>query len=211
MADPDAPWMLDDTPEDVPAEGEDGAPAEEAPVEVAPPVKKEPSPPPKKKYDTSDPWFDIQRAKKKYICRHWVRPKYLQYKYMEQYRRNYYDEYIEFLDKRNKGMESEPPKPQTWAERALRTYRKTLDRYWQNIMPVDYVFTKPAPNIHYVNMYRADHTREHFYRRHYDAIHHSEMWGARSDVPWNLIINYVPKPYKYIDQQDSYGTYDTAW
>ncbi|NEU33776.1 energy transducer TonB, partial [bacterium LRH843] len=50
MADPDAPWMLDDTPEDVPAEGSEEAPAEEAPA--PPPEPPKPEGPPPRKYNT---------------------------------------------------------------------------------------------------------------------------------------------------------------
>ncbi|XP_055378501.1 flightin isoform X1 [Condylostylus longicornis] len=53
--------------------------------------------------------------------RHWVRPQFLQYKYMYQYRHNYYNDVIDYLDKRDKGINRPVPKAQTWAERVLRT------------------------------------------------------------------------------------------
>lgn len=48
------------------------------------------------------------------------RPKFLQYKYMYNYRTNYYDDVIDYLDKKSKGENREIPRPQTWAERVLR-------------------------------------------------------------------------------------------
>ncbi|XP_011549682.1 flightin isoform X2 [Plutella xylostella] len=59
---------------------------------------------------------------KKLIFKHWVRPKFLQYNYMYDYRHNYYDDVINYLDRRNHGMAVEKPRAQTWAERVLRTY-----------------------------------------------------------------------------------------
>lgn len=52
------------------------------------------------------------------------RPKFLQYRYMYDYRTNYYNDVIEYLDKRAKGVSCEIPRAQTWAERVLRTHTK---------------------------------------------------------------------------------------
>lgn len=50
------------------------------------------------------------------------RPKFLQYNYLYDYQHNYYDDVINYLDRRNKGLLVEKPRAQTWGERALRTY-----------------------------------------------------------------------------------------
>lgn len=50
------------------------------------------------------------------------------YKYLYDYRHNYYDDVIDYLDKRQKGIERDAPVPQTWAERALRTYASKINR-----------------------------------------------------------------------------------
>lgn len=50
------------------------------------------------------------------------RPKFLQYNYLYDYRHNYYDDVIDFLDRRNSGSLALAPRAQTWGERALRTY-----------------------------------------------------------------------------------------
>lgn len=60
--------------------------------------------------------------------RHWVRPKFLQYSYIYDYRKNYYDDVLDYLDRRSHGITREPPRPQTWAERALRTYTQKLGK-----------------------------------------------------------------------------------
>lgn len=39
---------------------------------------------------------------------------------MYDYRLNYYDDVIDYIDKKDRGLKVEPPKPQTWAERVLR-------------------------------------------------------------------------------------------
>uniref|UniRef100_U5EF38 Putative flightin n=1 Tax=Corethrella appendiculata TaxID=1370023 RepID=U5EF38_9DIPT len=62
---------------------------------------------------------DFQKRKVQ-LYQHWVRPKFLQYNYMYNYRQNYYDDVIDYLDKRQRGIHSDIPKPQTWAERVLR-------------------------------------------------------------------------------------------
>lgn len=43
---------------------------------------------------------------------------------MYDYRYNYYDDVLEYLDKRNKGEQCELPRPQYWAERVIRTQQK---------------------------------------------------------------------------------------
>ncbi|KAL0279889.1 UNVERIFIED_CONTAM: hypothetical protein PYX00_001357 [Menopon gallinae] len=58
--------------------------------------------------------------------RHWVRPRTSQYSYLYDYRKNYYDDVIDYLDRRKSGMYRDVPRPQTWAERALRTYTQKL-------------------------------------------------------------------------------------
>lgn len=58
------------------------------------------------------------------LFRHWNRPTYLQYKYLYDYRHNYYDDVIDYLDRKTKGLNRDIPRAQTWAERVLRTYTK---------------------------------------------------------------------------------------
>ncbi|XP_008199783.1 flightin [Tribolium castaneum] len=62
------------------------------------------------------------------LFKHWIRPKFLQYKYLYDYRHNYYDDVIDYLDKRQKGLRRDIPHPQTWAERALRTYNSKINK-----------------------------------------------------------------------------------
>lgn len=56
-------------------------------------------------------------------CQHF-RPKFLQYDYMYDYRHNYYGDVIDYLDKKDRGITAEIPRPQTWAERVLRTVKE---------------------------------------------------------------------------------------
>lgn len=58
------------------------------------------------------------------LYRHWKRPTCLQYNYLYDYRHNYYDDVIDYLDRKTKGLNRDIPRAQTWAERVLRTYTK---------------------------------------------------------------------------------------
>ncbi|XP_036325962.1 flightin [Rhagoletis pomonella] len=102
--------------ESAPVEGEAGPAAAEE--EAAPPP-----PPPE----------DDGYRKPVQLYRHWVRPQFLQYKYMYNYRTNYYDDVIDYLDKKQVGVPREIPRAQTWAERVLRSsstgYGRDLDSY----------------------------------------------------------------------------------
>lgn len=53
---------------------------------------------------------------------------------MYDYRHNYYDDVIDYLDKKDRGIKSDIPKPQTWAERVLRTAHKWVDAHMSYII-----------------------------------------------------------------------------
>jgi hypothetical protein len=55
---------------------------------------------------------------------------------MYDYRLNYYDDVIDYLDKKDRGIKSEIPKPQTWAERVLRTVKEYVAQ--EQIQPDDF-------------------------------------------------------------------------
>jgi hypothetical protein len=61
---------------------------------------------------------------RKILYRHWSRPTTFQYDYNYDYRRNYYNDVIDYLDTKVKGLNRDIPRAQTWAERVLRTYTK---------------------------------------------------------------------------------------
>ncbi|KAF5292111.1 hypothetical protein FQA39_LY14066 [Lamprigera yunnana] len=77
--------------------------------------------------------FEYLDPDKLLIFKHWIRPKFLQYNYLYDYRHNYYDDVIDYLDKRQRGLNRDIPRAQTWAERALRTYtnKTKLDDYYR--------------------------------------------------------------------------------
>ncbi|KAK9878011.1 hypothetical protein WA026_020223 [Henosepilachna vigintioctopunctata] len=62
------------------------------------------------------------------LFKHWIRPKFLQYSYLYDYRHNYYNDVIDYLDRKRRGLNAEIPRAQTWAERALRTYSSKIDK-----------------------------------------------------------------------------------
>lgn len=58
------------------------------------------------------------------LYRYWKRPTSFQYDYNYDYRRNYYNDVIDYLDTKVRGLNREIPRAQTWAERVLRTYAR---------------------------------------------------------------------------------------
>lgn len=97
------------------------------------------------------------------MCRHWVRPTFLNYNYIYDYRRNYYDDVIDFMDRRQRGLTRETPRAQTWAERALRTY--TLKPKESEFVYYA-AFRKEKEHCYKVaHTYRAQHTNEFFSRK----------------------------------------------
>ena len=119
MAEEEDPWAFDenDTAETAPAPagGDAAPPPAEGGAEGAPPAEGE------AQGHTRPHAEDDSYRKPVQLYRHWVRPQFLQYRYMYNYRTNYYDDVIDYLDKRQKGVKREPPRAQTWAERVLRT------------------------------------------------------------------------------------------
>ncbi|XP_018332186.1 flightin [Agrilus planipennis] len=97
------------------AEGEGGAPAGEGEAQPKP---------------EEDEYLDPDKL---LLFKHWIRPKFLSYRYIQKYRENYYDDVIDYLEKRQKGLSRDVPRPQTWAERALRTYtnRTAKDEFYR--------------------------------------------------------------------------------
>ncbi|XP_071444841.1 flightin [Hetaerina americana] len=156
--DDESPNWMDDTPaeEGAPAEAADAPPLEGG--EAAPPAEGE-APPPQ---DETPPPPRPRDPNRPIYFRVWSRPKHLQYSYLYDYRHNYYDDVIDYLDRRSRGTSSpDIPRPQTWAERALRTYtqksrstheRSKDDELLSRIRMSNY-------NYHY-------HTREFFNRTH---------------------------------------------
>lgn len=88
------------------------------------------------------------------------RPKFLPYKYLYMYRKNYYDDVMDYLDKRARGVCREIPRAQTWAERVLRTfsdkvmlYRMYTKRIQSDLEMVEK--TKTSGNFYYYHVKHA--------------------------------------------------------
>ncbi|XP_075991176.1 flightin isoform X2 [Anticarsia gemmatalis] len=122
--------MWDDVEEETPAPAEP-APAEApaadaaaAPADAAKPEVAEP-PAPENLVLGTEP--------KKLVFKHWIRPRTLRpYGYLYDYQHNYYNDVINYLDRRNKGLPVEKPRAQTWGERVLRTYLSKSAGYLSN-------------------------------------------------------------------------------
>ncbi|XP_066601067.1 flightin [Prorops nasuta] len=89
---------------------------------------------------------------------HWVRPLFLNYDYLYEYRKNYYDDYIDYLNCRNRGIFREPPRPQEWAERALRTYdERNIDKSHKRSADMKWITKMDLTPRHY-----SYHTRAYY-------------------------------------------------
>ncbi|XP_063701093.1 flightin-like isoform X2 [Culicoides brevitarsis] len=104
--------------------------AEDAPVET--PVAEAAAPSHSEEGGVTKPgeW----KATDNKIFKHWVRPRISQYRYLDDYRYNYYDDVLDYLDKRQKGISRDIPRPQYWAERVIRTNRKHSSSFVQNLL-----------------------------------------------------------------------------
>ncbi|XP_012269054.2 flightin [Athalia rosae] len=102
---------------------------------------------------------DREKAPKPHYTLHWVRPLILWYDYLHDYRKNYYDDVIDYLDKRQRGIWRETPRAQEWSERALRTYySKIYPKSPKHSADMHYWMTKFAePSRHY-----SYHTRAYY-------------------------------------------------
>ncbi|XP_014285855.1 flightin isoform X2 [Halyomorpha halys] len=161
--------MFDDDNSDWLSEAAAEPEPEQKPVEVAPPPAAAAAAA-KKPVRPIAPETEVTHPKKQ-LNKHWARPRFLQYDYLYHYMHNYYDDYIEYLDNRMKGYEVERPRPQTWAERALRTYTR-------NTYPHSVTYKLPRPQHpdaallnapHWANTWHSEHSKD-FYNRKYKAI-----------------------------------------
>ncbi|XP_012233946.1 flightin [Linepithema humile] len=134
-----APW---DTEESAPEAAAEGA-AEGAPAEGAAPEK---------------PVLKLEKIEPPHYNHHWVRPLFLNYAYLYDYRKNYYDDVIDYLNHRQKGLYREPPRAQEWAERALRTYdQKNIDKSFKKSADMKYITDMDLKCRHY-----SYHTRAYY-------------------------------------------------
>ncbi|XP_071855691.1 flightin [Bombus fervidus] len=136
-----APWDIEETPaEEAPeASAESAAPAGEAATGEKPKIKLEKIEPP-------------------HYNHHWVRPLFLNYAYLYEYRKNYYNDVIDYLNQREKGIFREPPRAQEWAERAMRTYdEKNTDKSFKRSADMKYII-----NMRHEPRYYSYHTRAYY-------------------------------------------------
>ncbi|XP_072764335.1 flightin [Anoplolepis gracilipes] len=135
-----APWDVEEAAPETPGEG---APAEGAPAEGA---------------TSEKPALKLEKLEPPHYNHHWVRPLFLNYAYLYDYRKNYYDDVIDYLNQRQKGLFREPPRAQEWAERALRTYdQKNKDRSFKRSADMKYITNMRLTCGHY-----SYHTRAYY-------------------------------------------------
>uniref|UniRef100_A0A336MC61 CSON014999 protein n=1 Tax=Culicoides sonorensis TaxID=179676 RepID=A0A336MC61_CULSO len=141
-----------DEPQAAPAEGEAPA-AEETPAAPA------------------EPEWQPRRLQ---LYKHWVRPQFLQYKYMYEYRYNYYDDVLEYLNKRDKGVSCELPRPQYWAERVIRTQQKK-DRADPTYIPQSYDLPKRREDRRQVTTLSNNINSHNYHSRGYMGLKYSRL------------------------------------
>ena len=128
---------------------DEGAPA---PAE-APPAESLPTPQVSKSRDPNRP----------VLFRHWNRPTHLQYRYLYDYRHNYYDDVIDYLDRKTRGLNRDIPRAQTWAERMLRTYNKDVKSAPNTSRTRDIELLNTIRSINSVYQY---HSKDYLFRRY---------------------------------------------
>ncbi|KAF7284948.1 hypothetical protein GWI33_013740 [Rhynchophorus ferrugineus] len=117
----------------------------------------------------AEPESDYLDPDKLLLFKHWIRPRFLPYKYLTDYRYNYYDDVIDYLDKRNKGIYREIPVAQTWAERALRTYNKhsnRLERFRQRVAD-----SKLMEESRFSGKFHLHHSKTYIYKRYSSILY----------------------------------------
>ncbi|EFN60275.1 Flightin [Camponotus floridanus] len=132
-----APWDIEE-PQPAAEGTTEGAPAEGAAPET--------------------PVLKLEKLEPPHYNHHWVRPLFLNYDYLYDYRKNYYDDVIDYLNQRQKGLFREPPRAQEWAERVLRTYdQKNIDRSFKRATDM-----KNLTNINLTCRHYSYHTRAYY-------------------------------------------------
>ncbi|KAH0951698.1 hypothetical protein HN011_012510 [Eciton burchellii] len=134
-----APWDIEDTPPEAPADGAtESAPAEGAVAEK--------------------PALKLEKIEPPHYNHHWVRPLFLNYTYLYDYRKNYYNDVIDYLNHRQRGIYREPPRAQEWAERTMRTYdEKNMNRSCKRSADMKYIC-----NMRHTSRYYSYHTRAYY-------------------------------------------------
>ncbi|KYN45195.1 Flightin [Trachymyrmex septentrionalis] len=134
-----APWDIEEPAPEASAEGA----AEGAPAEAA---------------ATDKPVLKLLKLEPPHYNHHWVRPLFLNYAYLYDYRKNYYDDVIDYLNSRQKGIYREPPRAQEWAERTIRTYdQKNTDKSFKRSADMKYITNMTFTGRHY-----SYHTRAYY-------------------------------------------------
>ncbi|XP_047096794.1 flightin isoform X1 [Schistocerca piceifrons] len=134
------------------------------PASEPPPMEGGEQPPAPEGTEESKPKYRPSRDPDRPLkFRYWSRPTNLQYKYLYDYRHNYYSDVIDYLDNRSRGIKSDIPRPQTWAERALRTYTNPKKSE---------ALAKRQKDVELLNNIRASnflyqyHTKDYLYRKY---------------------------------------------
>lgn len=74
------------------------------------------------------------------------------------FRKNYYDDVIDYLNQRQRGIFREPPRAQEWAERAMRTYdQKNTDKSYKRSADMRSII-----NMRHEPRYYSYHTRAYY-------------------------------------------------
>ncbi|CAD6232764.1 GSCOCG00012234001-RA-CDS [Cotesia congregata] len=139
------PWALDDTP------AEEETPAEGTTPGTAASAKKEEE---KIKID----YAKLDKAPKPKYTLHWVRPLFLNYRYLYEYRQIYYNDVIDWMNKRNRGIWREEPNAEEWAERMFRNYdMKNINRSYKRSADMRWITGYRCEPRHY-----SYHTRAYY-------------------------------------------------
>lgn len=111
------------------------------------------------------PQLKVPSREKQYT--HWARNKHLQYKYLTEYSKTYYDDYIDYMNKKQCSLYREVPRPQEWAERSLKIYVKNGERLSRD--DYKYWFTTKNQIKPKCSIFHAVHSKD-YYTRQYKSL-----------------------------------------
>lgn len=194
MADPDSDWLAggddggddwlsaateDTTAADTPAAASGGGAAATADGEAPPKPRVDEWAWPKGQPFLALPPYRTRRVQPRKLDKfipftHWSRPTSLNYEYIYLFRKNYYDDVLDYLDKRSHGVQRDLPKPQTWAERALRTYSSAAppERMQKTVLVEDSLKNVgTVAGLTHTNAIRHHQSRNVVRTRYYDALY----------------------------------------
>ncbi|KAK0162498.1 hypothetical protein PV327_006271 [Microctonus hyperodae] len=110
-------------------------------------------------------YSQFEKAPKPKYTLHWVRPLFLNYRYLYEYRQFYYNDVIDWLNKRNRGIWREVPNAEEWSERMFKNYdAKNINRSY-----------KRSADMRWITGYRTEPRYYSYHTRAYYSLKYQKI------------------------------------